>query len=416
MPLLAPLYVGISQTHVIACNSNAIYVWHYRAISNVSSTDFNLLLNRALETNDKLIHVDERVVSSDVDSDKINKMTSDPISGVAVSEHVMTIGRLSGDVLVYELPGCDLTVSFNVGCQPLKLSLNVDSSKLSVIDNNGIFSLYDMKERVKLGHDRKEVWNMVWSDDDSELFAIMEKTRMYIFRGAEPEEPIVSSAIICCFSNLQVKGLLIDELMKNPESPSLSLMFDFESKSLRDTRKLLDKVGFEDTFQFINDNPHVRLWELLAESALKAFNFDIAEKSFVKCKNYAGIQFVKKLKKLTNDDIRRAQIAGFYGNFDEAEKIYLHIDRKDLAIDMRTKLCDWFRVTQLMSGGGSHGNDKQLANAWKCLGDHYSERHMWYIIIDACVCVCVCTCVGDMHWVIIRCLEMPMPLLRPTLC
>ena len=40
---------------------------------------------------------------------------------------------------------------------------------------------------TKLGLERKEVWDMKWSDDNPDLFAIMEKTRMYIFRGIDPE-------------------------------------------------------------------------------------------------------------------------------------------------------------------------------------------------------------------------------------
>ncbi len=31
-------------------------------------------------------------------------------------------------------------------------------------------------------------------------------------------------------------------------------------QSLRDTRDLLEKVGIEDAQQFIEDNPHPRLW------------------------------------------------------------------------------------------------------------------------------------------------------------
>jgi hypothetical protein len=35
--------------------------------------------------------------------------------------------------------------------------------------------------------------------------------------------------------------------------------FDF-FQSLRDTRDLLEKVGINDAQQFIEDNPHPRLW------------------------------------------------------------------------------------------------------------------------------------------------------------
>ncbi len=39
----------------------------------------------------------------------------------------------------------------------------------------------------RLPMERKEVWNLCWANDNPDLFAIMEKTRMYIFRGTDPE-------------------------------------------------------------------------------------------------------------------------------------------------------------------------------------------------------------------------------------
>ena len=35
----------------------------------------------------------------------------------------------------------------------------------------------------------QDSWDMIWAEDNPELFAMMEKTRMYIFRGLDPEEP-----------------------------------------------------------------------------------------------------------------------------------------------------------------------------------------------------------------------------------
>ena len=59
---------------------------------------------------------------------------------------------------------------------------------------------------------------------------MMEKTRMYIFRGLEPEEPILSSGYICQFSDLQIKAVLLDEVMKDPENPAKDDMIELEIK------------------------------------------------------------------------------------------------------------------------------------------------------------------------------------------
>lgn len=40
----------------------------------------------------------------------------------------------------------------------------------------------------------------------------------------------------------------------------MEYVVDFEVKSLRDTRELLQKVGIQEATSFIEKNPHPRLW------------------------------------------------------------------------------------------------------------------------------------------------------------
>ena len=68
----------------------------------------------------------------------------------------------------------------------------------------------------------------------------------------------------------------------------------------------------------------MRLWRILAESALEQLNFVVADKAFVRCSDYQGIQFVKRLKVLTDRKHQRAEVAVYFRRFDEAENIYLH--------------------------------------------------------------------------------------------
>ena len=43
------------------------------------------------------------------------------------------------------------------------------------------------------------------------------------------------------------------------------------------------------------------------------------------------------------------------GKFEAAERYYLDMDRRDLAVNLRVKLGDWFRVVQLLKSGGGAG-------------------------------------------------------------
>ena len=61
--------------------------------------------------------------------------------------------------------------------------------------------------------------------DNPTVFALMEKTRMYIFRDLVPEEPVLSSAYLCSFSDLEIRAVLLDQLMKArpPRATPLSI-------------------------------------------------------------------------------------------------------------------------------------------------------------------------------------------------
>lgn len=125
-----------------------------------------------------------------------------------------------------------------------------------------------------------------------------------------------------------MQALLLDDVMETPDKPSKDRLIKLEVKSLRDTRQLLEKVGIKEAAQFIEDNPHPRLWRLLAEAALKELNLTTAESAFIRSNNYAGIIFIKKLQSINSEAVRKAYIATYFKQFDEAEKLYFEADRR----------------------------------------------------------------------------------------
>lgn len=177
--------------------------------------------------------------------------------------------------------------------------------------------------------ERKEVWDIFWAKDNPLLLALMEKSRMYVFRGYDPEEPISTSGYICTFEELEITSVLLDDIISREEiqNPSHHII-QLKIKSLRDTTDLLTHVGIEDAKQFIEDNPHPRLWRLLAQAALKKLDLITAETAFVRCSNYPGIQLIKQLRSIPSIILQKAEVAAFYGEFDDAEKLYLDADRR----------------------------------------------------------------------------------------
>ena len=164
----------------------------------------------------------------------------------------------------------------------------------------------------KFDVESKDTWDLVWAKDNKDLFAVMEKTKMIVYRKCKAEEPILSSGYLCSFENLRVRSILLDELMSRPMKPSKDThIVEYQSKYLRDAKDLLEKVGLRDTYAYIEDNPHPQLWRMLAEAALEQLNLVIADKGFVRCRDYQGIQFVKRLRKLDDKKKQKAEIAAY---------------------------------------------------------------------------------------------------------
>ena len=155
----------------------------------------------------------------------------------------------------------------------------------------------------------------------------------------------------------------MDEILRDPDTPSDEYVLDLEVKSLRDTRDLLEKVGLKDALGFIEENPHPRLWRLLAEAALEALDLQMAEAAYVRCKDYPGILFTKTLTKIQNQTVKKAEVSAWFKDFDEAERLYLEADMRPLAVRMRKRLGDWFKVIQLLKTG-SGGNDAEMEEAY----------------------------------------------------
>mmetsp|Transcript_25379 Transcript_25379/g.58463 ORF Transcript_25379/g.58463 Transcript_25379/m.58463 type:complete len:1193 (+) Transcript_25379:116-3694(+) len=390
---IEPTYLAMTKTHIIAASDEVVYIWHYSSkaskLTSISTGTEGMVLKRK-EGRETVFHIDEPPTPSTGGFDKFQRpasATHDVICAVGANEHVLVVGRESGTVHRYSLPHVALETKYVLRCRPQLLAVNCNSSRMGIIDINGMMSFYDMQARPQgsapsdvapgehLPFERKDAWDIVWAEDNPDLCAMMERSRMYIFRTTHPEEPLQSSGYLCRFSDLQVTAVLLDEVMRNPEHPEKDTVLEFETKSLRDTRKLLVNVGIEDSLSFVEDNPHPRLWRLLAESALERLDFAVAERAFVHCQDYQGIQLVKRLQRYDDKLKQKAAVLSYFKKFDEAEKIYRDMDRIDLAIELRCSLGDWFRVVQLIQSGG--GDDSMLMTAYTNIGHYYYDRQKW---------------------------------------
>jgi len=388
-----PNYVYMTKTHVIICSLDHIYVWQYRSQSAKAAAFESMGGSRRLGKEVAFYVEDTPNMNAIYDKDRYDVTSlesNDPITSVTANDSIMVVGRASGSLVRYSLPHITVEAKLFLKYRPNIMEVNCNSTKLAIIDNNGTLSLMEMDNQgggTVLEYEKSDVWQVKWSNDDPTYLAFIEKSRLYTMKvdksqaesgkPLEPEEPFQTEAYICSFSGLQVKLVLLDELMKEPDGnfKPEECLCDYETKTLRDTRELLGKLNLKDAYNYIKQNSHIKLWRILSEKALDDLDFSTAENALVECGDYQGLQLIKKLQLIDDKNKQKAEIQAFQGRFDDAESIYRNMERKDLAIQLRMKVGDWFKVVDLIKEG--FGNDDILMQAYDKLGDYYADRFKW---------------------------------------
>eukprot|EP00117_Sycon_ciliatum_P031550 scpid22207/ scgid3975/ WD repeat-containing protein 35; Naofen len=389
-------YLAMTDYQVFVASQGCIYIWDFKERRRIgkhdavpgATTAYQPAASATLSVKERLLHIDE--VPSGVgkegtaDFRKAKKHAMDRIVAITASNEKLVVARISGTIHVYGLPKVSLDAKHQLGFRANIMRINSDSSRMGIIDITGVFSIFDFDRLNDEGQagvlhamHRKDCWDLRWASDNPAQFAVMEKTRMYVFRDMDPEEPITSSGYICSFRDLEITICLLDQIMTSKEFPGKSCIVETEIKSLRDSRALLTKVSVEEASQFIKDNPHPRLWRLLADTALEKLDLDLAERAFVNSQDFGGIQFVKKLRKLRTPEKQKPEVLSYFKNFEAAEKDYLSQQRGDLSVELRAKLGDWFRVVHLLKMASAGGDDVMTRKAYNEIGDYYTDRQKW---------------------------------------
>jgi len=110
---------------------------------------------------------------------------------------------------------------------------------------------------------------------------------------------------------------------------------------LKTVKELLEQGRIVDATRLVEKSNHPKLWNILAESALRRLDFKTASHCFVMLKDYGGLQFLKRVQSVQSEALRRAEVFIFLGDLDAAEKIYAEEDRRDLTLAMWRKMYDW---------------------------------------------------------------------------
>ena len=83
-------------------------------------------------------------------------------------------------------------IFFTIDCKLKSIYLNCDSSKLAIIDSFSLLTIIDLDTITTkpsiLEFEKKDVWDFCWSIENSDAFAITEKSKLIVYSNLEPDE------------------------------------------------------------------------------------------------------------------------------------------------------------------------------------------------------------------------------------
>ena len=297
-----PKYVCMGSFYFAAANDRVIYTWQFQSqvvksgfasSASVMSSDDPVsgssesagLTGKSRERmfDIESIHV---ATAQPPETFKIfSEAIADPVTCITISDKFLVVARKDGSITRFSLPHLAQESKYTVTCEPYRMELNCSSTKLALIDINGVLSVLDLEARVvdgeadgktalgahfgkKLSIEKRDVWDCKWAEDNSEMLCFMEKTKMSILIGETIDEPVVSSGYLGRFKDLEVRVVTLDELLLHPEQPNRDCVIDFETQTLRDARDTIQAKGLAAGYASVDKASHPRLWKLLAHVSL----------------------------------------------------------------------------------------------------------------------------------------------------
>ena len=305
------------------------------------------------------------------------------------SDKNLCIGLEKGEIVIYSLPKVMHIQSIQMDSRvPAFVALDCDSSKVAVIDTTSTLMIYDLEENSGPANHvekfkRRDVWSFMWSADEANTFAFTERNKLLLFQEMEAEETVHATGYMCSFTGFEVKTIDLDCLVNasNDHEEIERYISTLETRVLSEIKSLLRKddikKGFNKAIELAETHHSDKLWKLIAYESLKVLALEEAELALIRCKDYLGIQFLKRLSKLQSDLLKKAEVTAYFGDLDSAEALFLEADRRDLAIHLRKKMWQPLDVVRLLQADYSSATDSQVNEAMEDAGDYHVDHMNW---------------------------------------
>ena len=354
-------------------------------IINGEEISINLLTHKMMK--ELCFFVDDKPNVKDIyncNNFKCNRKTNDPICCLSMTENHLFIVCKSGKGLKYDLLSLANSDKYNLDSRLIKIGMSPTGRFLWTINELNYLNIWDISKNKKLEFEKKDIWSLVWSgnnnldlnnSEEKLNFAYMEKNKINIIKDLKPEEILDSNGYLAEFNDMNIISIKLDDLLYKPNEEKKEvdeIVIKIETRALRDLRSMLtNNSPIDEIYKYVDENSSHKLWEIFGKHCLQNLDFINAEKAMLKINDYMGLEFIKRIKSIDDDNLKKAEVYQFYEDFDQAENEYGNNDRKDLAIAMRFKLGQWDKVIELTADSGVVQEDNM-----KMSYDNYAQQFL----------------------------------------
>jgi len=278
-----------------------------------------------------------------------------------------------------------LKIDENIKC----FGLSPFEKYLWCINNNDFLSIYSLEKNrpEKLNYYQKEVWGIKWcvkKDDeikeDTLEFAILQKNRLYFINNLQPEGKMEKCPdYLGSYLDNEVTAVRIEKLNNDRNKDSFEgqdYLKKYENQVLKEFKDLIedDKVDLKTVLDYANNHPCKTFYKAITKKALEKLDFDTAQKTMLQTGDFEGLEFLKNVKNIEDDELKKAEILQYNSNYDEASNKYNQMNRNDLNLAMLMKLGKWDKVTDIMSKNDPNSKDENLKMAYNNYADDLFEK------------------------------------------
>ena len=413
---IKPLFYAMNNEFIVLSDNNYVYVLQYKGYYKTKKENNNLNnkqgknsknveLNNIINTkyipmaklepknmNEFCFFIDAELgpdIQYDYSTFSKNKKAKNNILNICLSNtSSLYVSKSNGIINKYNLYTMLLERKFKIDENIKNFGFSPFERYMWLTNSNDYLSIYnlDKEKPEKLNYNQKEVWEIKWcekSEDDSREdtleFVILQKNRLYFINNLEIEGEIIKcSDYLGIYYNNEVTTVKIEKLNNDRNNDFFvgkDYLQKYQNKVLKEFNDLLENSQNSDlrpALEYASKQPCNTFYSKITKKALEKLDFDTAQTAMLQTGDFEGLQFLKKIKEVDDDELKKAEILEFNNNYDEAGNKYNNMGRSDLNLAMNIKLGKWDKVTDMMSK--NNDKDENLKIAYNNYADELYEK------------------------------------------